>query len=68
MLMMEMARRVQPDGDWWRPDTAALAREAGQQAAYCIDAPDEIPAGGMYSDRIEDMPLPMLSTIVRGET
>jgi len=23
-LMMEMARRAQPDRDFWRPDTAAL--------------------------------------------
>lgn len=37
-LMMEMARRAQPDRDFWRPDTAALARWAGREAAYCLDA------------------------------
>ena len=65
-LMMEMARRVQPGGDWWKPKTAELAREAGQQLAYCLDAPDEIPAGGMYSDEIDGDPLPMLLTVPRG--
>ena len=44
-LMLEMGRRVQPDRQWWKPDTVALAREAAQQAAYCLDAPDEIPTG-----------------------
>ncbi len=58
-LMMEMGRRVQGDGKFWRPDTATLAREAAQQAAYCLDAPDDIPAGGMYSDEVDGMPMPM---------
>lgn len=49
-LMMEMARRAQDDGQPWRSETAALAHEAGRQAAYCLDAPDDIPAGGMCSD------------------
>lgn len=61
-LMMEMGRRAQPDREFWRPDTAALARDAGQQAAYCLDAPDDIPAGGMYAEEIADMvvPIPMV--------
>jgi hypothetical protein len=64
-LMMEMGRRVQPDRNFWRPDTAALAREAAQQAAYCLDAPDDIPAGGMYADEIAGEPLPMPMTVDR---
>lgn len=58
-LMMEMGRRAQGDGQFWRPETAALAREAAQQAVYCLDAPDDIPAGGMYSDEIDGMALAM---------
>lgn len=66
-LMLEMGRRAQPDRAFWRPDTAALAAEAAQQAAYSLDAPEDIPAGGMYSDEIEGMPLPMPMTVERGE-
>ena len=60
-LMMEMARRAQPDRTWWKPDTADLASDAGRQAGYCLDAPDDIPAGGMYSDELagEVFPMPM---------
>jgi len=58
-LMLEMGRRVQGDGQFWRRDTAELASEAAQQAAYCLDAPEDIPAGGMYSDEIDGMALSM---------
>lgn len=64
-LMMEMARRVQPEGDWWKPGTAALAGEAGRQAGYCLDAPEDIPAGGMYSDEMAGEALPMPMTVSR---
>lgn len=64
-LMLEMGRRAQGDGKFWRSDTAALAREAGQQAAYCLDAPDDIPAGGMYSDELAGEALPMLMSVCR---
>ena len=64
-LMIEMGRRAQPDGLYWRPDTAALAREAGQQAAYCLDAPDDIPAGGMYADEVAEMVVPMQMVVDR---
>ena len=64
-LMMEMARRVQPEGGWWKPHTAELAGEAWQQAAYCLDATEDIPAGGMYSDELAGEPLPMLMTTCR---
>jgi len=49
--MCEMSHRCQAaDTD----ATEALLRDAGQQAQYCIDATDEIPAGGVewYSDSI----------------
>lgn len=58
-LMLEMGRRLQPDGGWWKSETGALAHESARMAAYCLDAPDDIPAGGMYSDQVDDMPLPM---------
>lgn len=64
-LMLEMGRRVQPDGQFWRPDTAALAHEAAQQAAYSLDAPEDIPAGGMYSDALDGMALPMPMIVER---
>ena len=51
-LMMEMAHRAQPGGAWWNPATAELAGEAWRQAGYCLDAPDDIPAGGMYSNEL----------------
>lgn len=44
-LMMEMGSRAQPDGQRWNRDTSRLAREAAQQAGYCLDAPDLIPTG-----------------------
>jgi hypothetical protein len=56
-LMMEMGR--------WRPDTAALAREAAQQAAYCLDAPDDMPAGSMVWDSIGDTGFPMPTSVER---
>ena len=62
-LMMEMGRRVQPDGNWWKPETAAMAREAAQDAGYCIDATNEIPAGSVaYEDLEDDLggPLPTM--------
>ncbi len=52
-LMMEMARRAQPDREFWRPDTAALARWASREAGYCLDAPDEIPTGRVLWDQID---------------
>lgn len=36
-LMREMSRRG--------GGTESLLRDAGQQSSYCLDAPDEIPAG-----------------------
>lgn len=39
LLMIEMSRRC------GHAATGALLRDAGQQAGYCLDAPDEIPAG-----------------------
>ena len=53
-LMLEMGRRVQPDHQWWRPETVVLAREAWQQAAYCLDAPDEIPTGRVLWEQVDD--------------
>ena len=64
-LMMEMAQRVQPDRTWWKPETAELAGEAWRQAGYCLDAPDDIPAGGMYSDELAGEALPMPMTAAR---
>ena len=59
-LMMEMGRRVQgADRGFWKPKTVELARDAAQQAAYCLDAPDDIPAGGMYADEFSGGALPM---------
>lgn len=40
-LLLEMARRAQPDRQWLKPDTALLTKDAWQQATYCLDAPDE---------------------------
>jgi hypothetical protein len=57
--MLEMGRRAQGDGLPWRRDTATLASEAARQAAYCLDAPDDIPAGGMYSDEMDGLKLSM---------
>lgn len=42
--MCEMSRRIRAAGVG---ATEALLRDAGQQAGYCLDAPDEIPAGGV---------------------
>ena len=54
-LMMEMGRRAQPeDRGWWKPKTVELAREAAQQAAYCLDAPDEIPTGRVLWEQVDD--------------
>ena len=60
-LMMEMACRAQGDGKWWTAKTVELAGEAARQAVYCLDAPDDIPAGGVYADEIagEAVPMPM---------
>ncbi|MCC7184581.1 MAG: hypothetical protein IT509_13580 [Rhodocyclaceae bacterium] len=52
-LMLEMGRRAQPDKDFWRPDTAELARWAGREAAYCLDAPEDIPTGRVLWDQID---------------
>ena len=66
-LMMETASRLQPGGGWWQTGTCLLAAEAGRDAGYCLDAPDDIPAGGMYADEIGDEPLPMPMTVARDE-
>lgn len=44
LLMVEMIRRLRVAG---HAPTEPLLRDAGQQGAYCIDAPDEMPAGGV---------------------
>ena len=65
-LMMEMGRRAQPDHNWWKPQTAMLAREAAQQAAYCLDAPDEIPTGRVLWVMVDDdLSGPDLETVSR---
>ena len=65
-LMMEMARRAAgSDRGFWKPKTAELANDAWQQAAYCLDAPDDIPAGGMYADMLDSESLPMPMTTDR---
>ena len=65
-LMMEMGRRVQgADRGFWKPQTAELARDAAQQAAYCLDAPEDIPAGGMCADEMAGEALPMPMTVDR---
>ena len=64
-LMMEMARRAQPDRGFWNLDTSGIAGEAGQQAGYCLDAPDDIPAGGMYADELAGEAFPMPMTVDR---
>jgi len=51
-IMLEMGRRVQPSG-FWTKQTANFARQAAQEAKYCLDAPDEIPAGGMRCEQID---------------
>ena len=52
-LMMEMGRRAQPDKEFWRPDTAVLATWASREAAFCLDAPDEIPTGRVLWEQID---------------
>ena len=65
-LMMEMARRLQQDKGWWKPDTAAGARHAASEAGYCIDAPDEIPAGSVaWEDVDEDLGGPFPTMVFR---
>ena len=65
--MTTVARRVQPNGWFWDKDTAAVAAAAWNDAAYCIDAPDEIPGGGMWADSIdtgygiEFLPMPLMA-------
>ena len=65
-LMMEMGRRVQPDNEWWKPETAAAARVAASEAGYCIDAPNELPAGSVaWEDVDEDLGAPLPTTVFR---
>lgn len=64
-LMMEIGRRAQGDGQFWRNDTAVLAQNAAHEAAYCLDAPDDMPAGGMYSDELDGMAMAMPMTACR---
>ena len=46
-LMLEAGRRVQPDKKFWSKQTGYFARLAAQDAAYCLDAPNEIPTGSV---------------------
>lgn len=67
-LMMEMGRRAQPDRGWWKPKTVELAREAAQQAAYCLDAPEEIPTGRVLWEQVDDdLSGPVIETVPRHE-
>jgi hypothetical protein len=47
-LMMEAYERICPGSFNGRraPDVKALGRAAWDEAGYCLDAPDDIPAGG----------------------
>jgi|GEM_PF-5713085 len=49
LLMVEMSRRLRAGG---QAPSVCLLRDAGQQSGYCLDAPSEIPAGGVewYAD------------------
>ena len=64
-LMVEMSRRLTPDRGLGFRQAVYLIDEAGQQAHYCLDAPSDIPAGGMYSDELVGEPLPMPITVER---
>jgi hypothetical protein len=49
-LMLEMARRVCPNQWLTGERNKQLARAAWTDAGYCLDAPDELPAGGCHME------------------
>lgn len=65
-LMLEGGRRAQPDNKFWADATTLIARAAWCEAAYCLDAPDDIPAGCTVWDQIdEDLGFPYPRTVPR---
>lgn len=54
-LMLEASRRLPkaPSG-FVRSDCGELLREAARDSGYCIDAPDELPAGACYGFDLGD--------------